>query len=33
MLAMAEDDPSMDGDLSEILAAHEIEREEWAEVE
>ena len=33
MLAMAEDDPSMDGDLRETLDAHEIEGEEWADVE
>ena len=34
MLAMAFDDPSMDGDLRTALAAHEIEiGEEWADVE
>ena len=33
MLAMAMGDPSMDGDLRETLAAHEIEiEEEWADV-
>jgi hypothetical protein len=31
-LAMAFDDPSMDGGLRETLAAHEI-GEEWADVE
>ena len=33
MLAMAMDDPSMEGDLCETLAAHEIEGDEWADVE
>jgi hypothetical protein len=34
MLAMALDDPSMDGDLRETLTTHEIEiEEEWADVE
>ena len=34
MLAMAFDDPSMDADLRDALAAHEIVLgEEWADVE